>query len=260
MTPHPSWPLMGPNAVVLSMQVARRSVEPDPVSVARAMQRNERGDQPRLPPAPNGRRGTGSRAPLLWSEDKAMLRTGICSGAYDAPWQHSQDGFSQVARRLRPYLAAQHNMGMASGSSCNKGQRSTMQLIPGTMLLWCFGCGKCLMFAIMPDSESPGTIFELLYTQLPQPPELFMMDNGCNVHPFDKLAKQVTGQISFYTQQPRQLVLTHDEVLFSHAKNGVAKRRATCAQYYVCVGLPAHVHAHLSHHSRCQYFMGNGLT
>jgi hypothetical protein len=80
-----------------------------------------------------------------------------------------------VVRRLRPYLADQHNMGMAGGSSCNKWQRSTMQLIPGIMLLWCLGCGKCLMFAIMPDSESPRTIFELLYTHLPQPPELFMM-------------------------------------------------------------------------------------
>jgi hypothetical protein len=177
---------MGPNAVVLSMQVARRSVEPDPVSVDRATQRNQRGDQPRPPLVPNGRRETGSRAPLLWSEDEAMLRTGICSGAYDAPWQHSPEGGSQVARRLRPYLADQHNMGMASGSSCNKWQRSTMQLIPGIMLLWCLRCGKCLMFAIMPDSESPCTIFELLYTHLPQPPELFMMDNGCNVHLFVK--------------------------------------------------------------------------
>ena len=155
-------------------------MEPDPASVARATQRNQRGDQPRPPPAPNGRRGTGSRAPLLWSKDEAMLRTCICSGAYDAPWRHSPQGGSQVVRRLRPYLADQYNMGMAGGSSCNKWQRSTMQLIPGIMLLW------CLMFAIVPDSESPRTIFELLYTHLPQPPEVFMMDNGCNVHLFVK--------------------------------------------------------------------------
>ena len=168
------------------MQVARRSVEPDPVRVAAATRLDLRGDQPRPPPASAGRRGTGSTAPQLWSEDEAMLRTGIYSGAYDGPWQHSPLGGSQVARPLRSYLADRHDMGMAGGSSCNKWQRGTIQLIPGVMLLWCMGCGKCLMFAIMPDAESPRTIFDLLYTHLQQPPELFMMDNGCNVHLFVK--------------------------------------------------------------------------
>jgi hypothetical protein len=161
-------------------------MQPDPVSEARATRRSQHGDQPRPQPAPNGRRGIGSRDPRLWSEDEAMLRTGIFSGAYDGPWEHSPLGGSQVARQLRLYLADQHTMGMAGGSSCNKWQRGTIQLIPGIMLLWCMGCGKCLMFAIMPDAESPRTIFDLLYTHLQQPPELFMMDNGCNVHLFVK--------------------------------------------------------------------------
>jgi hypothetical protein len=72
-------------SVGFTMQAARRSVEPDPVRVAAATRLDLRGDQPRPPPAPNGRRGTGSRAPQLRSQDEAMLRTGICSGAYAEP-------------------------------------------------------------------------------------------------------------------------------------------------------------------------------
>lgn len=162
-------------------------MEPDPVSVAEATRRSARGDQPRPAPASVGRRATGSRPPQLWSLDEAMLRGGIFSGAYDKPWQHTALGGSQVARQLRLHIADRHDMGLGvEGSSCNKWQRSTVQLIPGVMLLWCMRCGKCVMFAIMPDAESPRTIFDLLYTHLPQPPQLFMMDNGCNVHLFAK--------------------------------------------------------------------------
>jgi hypothetical protein len=103
-------------------------------------------------------------------------------------------GCSQVARRLRLYLADQHSMGMAGGSSCNKWQRSTMQLIPGIMLLWCMECGKCLMFAIMPASESPRTVFELLYTHLQQSPDLFMVDNGCKRAPVRQRARATALQ------------------------------------------------------------------
>lgn len=166
------------------LQVAKRSVEPDPVRVAAATPASVCGDQPRRPPASAGRRGTGSRAPHLWSQDEAMLRSGIFSGAYAGPWRHTALGGSQVARQLRRYIADLHNMG--GGGSCNKWQRGTIQLIPGVMLLWCMCCGKCLLFAIMPDAESPRTIFDLLYTHLPEPPQVFMMDNGCNVHLFVK--------------------------------------------------------------------------
>jgi hypothetical protein len=106
-----------------------------------------------------------------------MLRTGIFSGACTGPWLHSPPGGSQVTWPLRLYLADKHEMDMAGGSSCNKWRRSTMQLIPGVMLLWCMGCGTCLLFGITPDAESPRTIFNLVYTPL-HPPELFMIDNG----------------------------------------------------------------------------------
>lgn len=137
------------------LQVAKRSVEPDPVRMAAATPASVSGDQPRCPPASAGRRGTGSRAPHLWSQDEAMLRTGIFSGAYAGPWRHTALGGSQVAQQLRRYIAEDHNMG--GGGSCNNWQRGTIKLIAGAMLLWCMCCGKCLMFAIMPDAEPPRT-------------------------------------------------------------------------------------------------------
>lgn len=36
----------------------------------------------------------------------------------------------------------------------------------------------------MRDAESPRTAFELLLIGCEKPPELFLMDNGCNVHNF----------------------------------------------------------------------------
>lgn len=59
-----------------------------------------------------------------------------------------------------------------------------MKLIPGYMLVWCMCCGKCIMFAIMRDAESPRTMFDLPYTHLERAPNEFQLNNGCNLHSF----------------------------------------------------------------------------
>jgi len=130
--------------------------------------------------------GCHRRVPEDWGPEEAMLRSGVICGGSGGDGSGNMLktalGGSHVARRLRQYVADRHNMG--GGSTCNKAQRSNIQLIPGLMLFWCLCCRRCVLFAIMPDAESPRTVFDLLYTHFAEPPELFQLDNGCHLHAF----------------------------------------------------------------------------
>ena len=82
-----------------------------------------------------------------------MLRSGVICGGSGGDGSGNMLktalGGSHVARQLRQYVADRHNMG--GGSTCNKAQRSNIQLIPGLMLFWCLCCRRaccspsCLM-------------------------------------------------------------------------------------------------------------------
>lgn len=104
------------------------------------------GDQPRpvqQPPVEPQHLPAGeARAPELWSQDEAMLRTGGFSAMDSEPWVSSELGGSDVKRRLHSYLANKNNMGNLK-AACNKSQNHTMKLVPGCMLFWCAKCRKC---------------------------------------------------------------------------------------------------------------------
>ena len=164
-------------------QVARSSAAPDPLAACRNTGSRRGGDQPRpAPPLPD--EGAALRPPSLWGQEETLGRTGVwCGLPADAGWQPSPLGGSHVRRALRLYAADSYRMG-GSASDCNKWQRSSMQLIPGYMLVWCACCGFCIMFAIKRDAESPRTVFDLLFTHMEQPLQQFQLDNGCNLHNF----------------------------------------------------------------------------
>lgn len=65
---------------------------------------------------------------------------------------------------------------------CNKYLNNTKQLNPGLFVLHCVGCSGCLGFHMMPEHESPRTVFELLYTRFEEPPPVVVYDNNCNTH------------------------------------------------------------------------------
>ena len=91
-------------------------------------------------------------------------------------------GSNNVFRRLRPYMADRNSATANSGLVCGKKQLTTRQLMSDIMIIWCTGCTKAVLFALMTDSKSPRTIFELLYTYFESVPTRFQFDNGCNVH------------------------------------------------------------------------------
>lgn len=68
--------------------------------------------------------------------------------------------------------------------SCKKDAYTRRQLSPGLFVMWCLCCGNCIGFHMMRDSESPRTLFEVLYTRFPVAPRLVVYDNGCNAHAF----------------------------------------------------------------------------
>ncbi len=152
------------HTIVSAPQVARSSAAPDPLAACRNTGSRRGGDQPRpAPPLPD--EGAALRPPSLWGQEETLGRTGVwCGLPADAGWQPSPLGGSHVRRALRLYAADSYRMG-GSASDCNKWQRSSMQLIPGYMLVWCACCGFCIMFAIMRDAESPRTVFDLLFTR-----------------------------------------------------------------------------------------------
>jgi hypothetical protein len=47
-------------------------------------------------------------------------------------------------------------------------------------IVWCAACRRAVCFSLMPDTESPATLFELLYCFFPQDKKLrISYDNGC---------------------------------------------------------------------------------
>lgn len=115
---------------------------------------------------------------------ETFYQQAVWSGLGPQDWQPSALGGSHVYRPLRSYFADQHTFSRspASEPSCSKAQRTTRLLVPGLMIIWCTCCAKVVLFALMLDSESPRTIFDLLYTHFSTAPRRFQFDNGCNVH------------------------------------------------------------------------------
>lgn len=85
-------------------------------------------------------------------------------------------------RPLHNYAADKHSMG--TRSTCNKSQNQTKKLLPGLFLLWCMKCRKCVGYTVMKDAESPRTAMEFLYTHCPTAPDIFQLDNACNLLAF----------------------------------------------------------------------------
>lgn len=74
--------------------------------------------------------------------------------------------------------------GAADGVSCNKFKNITRDLAPGMFVLHCLKCAACLGFHIMHESESPRTLFEVLYTRWGHAPKVLVYDNSCHGHAF----------------------------------------------------------------------------
>ena len=47
-------------------------------------------------------------------------------------------------------------------------------------MLWCIACQCAVAWSLMAASESPATLFELLYLYFPEAPLRIAYDNGCN--------------------------------------------------------------------------------
>lgn len=51
----------------------------------------------------------------------------------------------------------------------------------GMQVLWCVCCARAIAWSLMADSESPATLFEILYLMFPTDEEIRVTyDNGCN--------------------------------------------------------------------------------
>lgn len=123
-----------------------------------------------------------------WQEEEAYIRTGVYAGRNlgvvgpaanpAAAWAATVHGGSDIVRPLRPY--AQDGARTEGMSSCNKYKESNQSLLPGCLLGWCLDCGICNSLALMTNSESPRSVFELLFTRWQEAPEILCYDNGCN--------------------------------------------------------------------------------
>ena len=47
-------------------------------------------------------------------------------------------------------------------------------------MVWCAACQRAVAWLLMTDSESPATLFELLYLFFPEQPMRIGYDNACN--------------------------------------------------------------------------------
>lgn len=80
------------------------------------------------------------------------------------------------------YYADVYSQG--TGGVCNKDAYQRRQMSPGLFVLHCMGCKNCIGFHMMAESESPRTLFEVLYTRFPTAPRLVVYDNSCHAHAF----------------------------------------------------------------------------
>lgn len=121
---------------------------------------------------------------MEWSREESFHFQAIFSGMGPQLWQPSPLGGNHVFRHLGRYLADSRTLSTSTDHepTCSKAQRTNRLLVPGLMIVWCACCGKAVLFSLMTDSESPRTVFELLYTHCSVAPSRFQFDNGCNVH------------------------------------------------------------------------------
>lgn len=68
--------------------------------------------------------------------------------------------------------------------ACNKALNDVKALCPGVFVMHCLKCSECIGFHMMPSSESPRTLFEVLFTRWPVAPSVVVYDNGCNAHTY----------------------------------------------------------------------------
>ena len=88
---------------------------------------------------------------------------------------------SQRFPRTHRYLADHVN---EKAAICNKARNDTKGLAHGVFVLHCLDCAACIGFHMMPSSESPRTLFEILFTRWPTAPEVVVYDNGCHAHAY----------------------------------------------------------------------------
>jgi hypothetical protein len=71
-----------------------------------------------------------------------------------------------------------------AGKLCTKYKNQTKALTPGLFVMHCMKCKSCIGFHMMPASESPRTLFEVVYTRWRRPPRLIVYDNNCHAHAY----------------------------------------------------------------------------
>lgn len=104
------------------------------------------------------------------------------------PWTLSGELFpGDVLRCIRNYsidsksddldTALKHK----DADNCHKIRSSSTRFTPGWLFFHCAECKKCVGFTMMRSSEGVGSVSRLLFNRWPQPPDVVIYDNACNL-------------------------------------------------------------------------------
>lgn len=99
------------------------------------------------------------------------------------------------------------------------GRTAARRLVSGAMqvclqVFWCNQCGRAVAWSLLADSESPGTVHELMYVFFGDAPKRLAYDNGCNLMSY------------MLNRDPAQVQSVEVYIDALHAKNHVACARS----------------------------------
>lgn len=144
----------------------------------------------------------GGATPLaLPDNDVNWIRFGTYSAQHRCPIRklpkrvsYSDDGDGEGKFNLFPistdstnfkvfYCCPNSILHFFSLAGCTKLAPATKVWSPGIFLMFC-GCKsrRMLSFSLLNRPESTRTVFDLLYSRLPEPPDFLIYDNACNLH------------------------------------------------------------------------------
>lgn len=133
--------------------------------------------------APNGRTADAS---VVADDSKIDI------SHYDAINDFIQTGeffpLHERCRRVRSYsVDSRRNLQPRKLDLCSKVSASTRNDRRLLMVFMCIGCNRCIGFSVLPGSESPRSVSDLLFSRFRSAPTTIVYDNGCNLSTFAML-------------------------------------------------------------------------
>lgn len=171
---------------------------------------------------------------------------------YDAVNDFFQTGeffpLHERCRRVRSYsVDNRRNLQPRKLDLCSKVSASTRNDRRLLMIFMCAGCNTCIGFSVLPDSESPRSVSDLVFSRFRSAPSTIVYDNGCNLSTFAMLREPTYfGDTTFALdkfhgmQRARNLFRNRWRFLSAHRKSGkyfVFPERSRFNFIYFCLSI-----------------------